>query len=125
MAIYHIGSLTIMLKKGFPPKALILLDAIIDTTETGYGAELFAEKAKAWSPTHNVIEQFPRTLIVHSEKDVLITINEVNKFYNKMKAVGNNIELSTIKNIGHGSYYWGDYKRQPDVVHVVNSWLTE
>lgn len=87
----------------FLPAALILLNAVTDTTDSGYGGKkLFGseEKSLACSVTHQMQNKMPPTLVFHGTKDAAVPYQNAVDFTTKMK-LHNRCELITFENMGH------------------------
>lgn len=64
------------------PNALVLFSAIIDTTKSGIGMELFPHKrdAKRTSPSRNIRRKLPPMLFFHGNEDPIVPVASVEKF---------------------------------------------
>ncbi len=90
------------------PVALILLNPVTDTKETGYGGPKrfggSAERALAASVTDQMPRRMPATIVFHGTADETVRYQNAVDFVSKMMANGNRCELVTFEGLGH-SYY--------------------
>ena len=88
----------------YDPNAIILFNPLINTGPKTYASNFFDDKFELHSPFHNVSSGSPPILIMTGTEDRLIKIDEVRQFTQKMKSVGNNIELIEYDGKKHGFF---------------------
>jgi len=84
------------------PNALILLFAVLDTSEKGYGNALIGGDWKTISPLHQIGPNMPPTIIFHGDKDNVAPYPILKKFCEAMKDNDNTYELVLEKGGVHG-----------------------
>ena len=84
------------------PDALILLFAVLDTSEKGYGNSLIGADWEKISPLHRILPNMPPTIIFHGDKDNVAPYPILEKFCETMKENGNTYELVLEKGGVHG-----------------------
>jgi acetyl esterase len=84
------------------PDALILLFAVLDTSEKGYGNALIGSDWKKISPLHQIGPGMPPTLVFHGDKDNVAPYPILIKFCETLKEQGNTYELILEKGGVHG-----------------------
>lgn len=85
------------------PAALFLSSAVTDTSAlTGYTPHRFGDNAEALSPVHQLDEAMPPILMFHACDDELVDYSTAVALYNKMKSSGNECELISVPQGGHG-----------------------
>jgi len=87
------------------PNAIILYNAVLDTTERGYGAKRFTkEKQTELSPCHQVTTGLPATLLLHGTADSVVPFENAERFTQLMNKAKNHCELITYKGADHGFF---------------------
>ncbi len=86
------------------PKALVLFNPVIDTTEKGYGAEKLGTRQLAASPVHHVRPGLPPTIIFHGTADTTVPFENVKRFQAEMRKTGNECELVPYEGEAHGFF---------------------
>jgi len=89
------------------PNALVLFNPVIDTTEKGYGASRLGDKTVAFSPVHHVAKGAPPAIVFHGTADKTVPFENVERFRDRMKAVGARCELVAFEGKGHGFFNTG------------------
>ena len=89
------------------PNALCLFNPVIDTTEKGYGASRLGDKKIAFSPVHHVAKGAPPAIVFHGTADKTVPFENVQRFEQRMKAVGARCELVAFEGKGHGFFNVG------------------
>jgi acetyl esterase len=95
-------------------KAIILFNPGTDTTEAGFGHELFNGKHLECSPFHHISAGLPSLLILHGEMDQLIPLTAISEFVRKWTVYGNVGELQIYSGQGHGFF---NYKAEGNVYY--------
>ncbi len=107
------------------PNALVLLFPVIDNSEEGFGYKRFKERYKEISPMHNISIGAPPTIIFSGTKDKLISVKTIEKYKQKMEAVGSRCDLFLYENGEHGLYGKNEeglsYKE--DVIYKTDAFL--
>ena len=86
------------------PNALILYNPVCDTTLQGYGGKRLGAKMLELSPVHHLHRQMPPTVIFHGEADKTVPLENVQRFKRLMQELGNDCDLVTYPNAGHGFF---------------------
>jgi len=86
------------------PRALVLFNPVIDTTEKGYGAEKLGTRQLDASPVHHVRPGLPPTIIFHGTADTTVPFENVKRFQAEMRKAGNECELVPYENESHGFF---------------------
>lgn len=93
------------------PRALILYNPVLDTTESGYGVEKVGQARKTEiSPCHLVRPGLPPTLVIHGTADKTVPFENAERFTREMQAAGNTCELIAVEGERHG-FFNGSYFR--------------
>ncbi|WP_460219400.1 alpha/beta hydrolase [Psychroserpens sp. MEBiC05023] len=91
------------------PNVIIVNSGVYDLTtrETKWITEQYKNKelAKEISPNHLFKKSPSKILLIHGEKDRNCPYETATFFYNQMKALGNDIELHTIKDADHWIWF--------------------
>jgi len=87
------------------PAALVLLNPVTDTKDTGYGGSkrfgATSERALACSVPDQMPKQMPPTIVFHATGDKTVPYANSVAFKDKMIANGNRCELVTFEGLGH------------------------
>ena len=87
------------------PAALVLLNPVTDTKDSGYGgAKRFgkdAARARACSVTDQMPAKMPPTIVFHATGDKTVSYSNSVAFRDKLMATGNRCELVTFEGLGH------------------------
>jgi len=94
------------------PRALVLFNPVIDTTEKGYGAEKLPGREVEASPVHHVRPGMPPTIIFHGTADTTVPFENVERFQRNMTEVGSRCELVPYDDQSHGFF---NYSRNIDI----------
>jgi len=86
------------------PMALVLFNPVVDTGKKGYGQSKVEGHEFEISPVHHIMAGTPPTLIMHGKRDTVVSYENVSRFKNTMKQMGNKCKLVGYKNQGHGFY---------------------
>jgi acetyl esterase/lipase/lysophospholipase L1-like esterase len=92
------------------PNAVIGYNPVFDTTDKGYGSEKVKGREKEISPCHQIKTNLPPMINFHGNKDTTVPIENAERFTQLMKYAGNQCELVTLENVGHG-FFNGDLFR--------------
>ena len=84
------------------PAAAILFSPVIDTSAEGYGNTMLGDRWREFSPLENIQPQMPPVIIFHAEDDVITPYSGVVKFREAMNKRGNQCELYSYPEGGHG-----------------------
>lgn len=84
--------------------AMILFNAVLDTTERGWGAEKLGDDQLRFSPLHNVRPDLPPSIVLHGTADRVTPYVNAVEFTEAMKQQGNDCELFTYPDVDHGFY---------------------
>lgn len=91
------------------PTAIIVNAGVYDLTtrETSWITATYKNKdiAKEISPNHLIKKSKVKMLLIHGDKDRNCPYETARYFYKEMKAIGNTIELHTVKNAKHFIWY--------------------
>jgi acetyl esterase/lipase len=102
------------------PAALVLLNPVTDTKDSGYGgSKRFGNdsaRALACSVPDQMPRQMPPTLVFHATGDTTVPYSNSVAFQEKMKSSGNRCELVTFEGLGHSynSSKFGDAGKAAD-----------
>lgn len=86
------------------PSALILFNAVIDNSKTGYGYKRVKDYWQDFSPLHNIHQNMPPTLSMIGTKDHLIPVQTAQLFQQKMHEVGIRSDLNIYEGGKHGFF---------------------
>ncbi len=105
------------------PNALILWSACLNTKEDPWFIEILRDSSlvEKSSPTHNIKENLPPTIIFHGYSDNLLPIWTIKEFTEKMKKFGNRCEL----NIYTGQDHLPWDKNKKDVYLKIERFLVD
>ena len=78
---------------------------------------------QALSPLNHVHNGLPPTLLIHGTSDLSVPYDQSVKYQEKLRAHGNDCDLRTIREAGHGINEWQDYDK--DWASYMTSWLQE
>jgi acetyl esterase len=92
------------------PKAIILFNPVLDTSENGYGFEKLNNRESEISPLDNIKKGIPPTLIFHGTDDTIVPFNNSVNFTQKMLDLGNSCHLIPYKGMNHGFFNKGVQK---------------
>lgn len=92
------------LKISCRPDALVLWDAVVDTTLTGYinGANRLKDRAPEISPVHHMRAGLPPMILFHCTGDECVPYWNVEKFVKVAREAGNRCELVSFEGKQHG-----------------------
>lgn len=87
------------------PAALVLLNPVTDTKDTGYGGSkrfgVSPERALACSVPDQMPKKMPPTIVFHATGDMTVPYANSVAFKKKMEDNGNRCELVTFEGLGH------------------------
>lgn len=92
------------------PMALVLFNPVVDTGKRGYGQKKVEGREFEISPVHHITAGMPPTLIMHGKKDTTVPYENVVRFKQAMKQVGNECILIGYRNQSHGFF---NFNRKP------------
>ena len=100
----HLALCNAILNETIHPAALVLLNPVVDTTETGYrkGTLRFDGHAEELSPYHLLKKALPPTLLLHGEADTIVPAQNIRDFAEKAQRFGTNLKLKFYPGRGHG-----------------------
>ncbi len=104
------------------PNALVLLNPVIDTSESGYGQKKIGDRWKELSPVDHVKPGLPPTIIFHSTGDQVVPFSGAKAFHDRSLAVGNHSELVVHEGGRHG-YFIFDEKSYQAVIERIDIFL--
>jgi acetyl esterase len=94
------------------PKAMILFNPVLDTTDKGYGAKSFKpEQQTDLSPCHHVRKGVVPTLVFHGTSDKTVPFENAERFAKLMKEAGNECVLVPFAGKDHG-FFNGSFFRK-------------
>lgn len=96
------------------PNAVIGLNPVFDTTKKGYGSEKVKGRETEISPCHQVKENLPPMLLFHGEADKTVPFENASRFNQLMLAAGNDCELISFENQGHGFFNGSFFRKNSD-----------
>lgn len=112
------------LKTDAKPNVVIVNSGVYDLTgnENRWITENYKNKAivKEISPNHLLKKSATKMLLIHGDNDRNCPYESAQYFYTEMKALGNTIELHTIKDAEHLIWYG---KHAPEVTKVTNAYI--
>lgn len=91
------------------PRALVLLNPVIDNGPGGFGHDRFSGNFHDFSPAHNVSPEAPPTLILSGTADHIVSVQCLKKFAADMQAAGARCDLRLYEGGGHGFYRKSDH----------------
>jgi acetyl esterase/lipase len=91
---------------------LVLFNPGFDATREHLASRLQG-RAKDVSPLHHLRKGLPPTIIFHGTEDQLIPIAQIEKFRDKMVALGNICELVKFEGMEHGFFNYGRHESKP------------
>ena len=97
------------------PDALVLLNPVIDTSETGYGQAKIGPRWKELSPVDHIRAKLPPTIIFHGTEDQVVPFCGAKKFSERSQKLGNDCLLVFHKGGRHG-YFIFDEKLYDSVI---------
>lgn len=126
--IYGLSDLT-LIGEGYPAEA-VKMHQSPGATEAlwvngalpfmpGGSIEEHPEKAAAANPITYVKEGLPPFLIMHGDKDTLVSPRQTERLHEALVAKGNDSTYYVVKGANHGDVYWN----QPEVVDVIIKFL--
>lgn len=86
------------------PNALLLFNPVYDNGPSGYGHSRVKKWFPAISPSHNLSEDDPPTIVFLGTKDDLIPVATAEKIHQKMQSLGIQSELHLYPNQSHGFF---------------------
>ncbi len=89
------------------PFALVLFNPVVDTGKRGYGQTKMQGREFEISPIHHITSNVPPTLIMHGKADITVPYENVVRFKQVMKQVGNKCVLKGYKKQTHGFFNYG------------------
>ena len=89
------------------PDALMLFNPVLDTTETGFGADRLGARARDLSPVHHVSKGAPPAIVFHGTADTVVPLENVERFRDEMTAAGSRCDLLAYEGEGHGFFNYG------------------
>lgn len=113
----HLALCHAMLPTGTRPAALVLVNPVVDTTQTGYrrGTPRFAGRERELSPIHLLSRPLPPTLILHGEADTVSPVQNIRDFAAKAQRLGTNLELRLYPGKQHGFLNHPSYRPDCDL----------
>jgi acetyl esterase/lipase len=95
------------------PKAMILFNPVLDTTDKGFGAKNFKpEQQTDLSPCHHVRKGIVPTLVFHGTTDKTVPFENVERFAKLMKEAGNECVLVPFAGKDHGFFNGSFFRKQ-------------
>jgi acetyl esterase/lipase len=94
------------------PKALVLLNAVIDNGPDGYGYDRIISYYPDFSPIDNIKPGFPPTTFHLGTNDNLIPVSTGQLFKQRIEAAGGRCDLHLYEDGIHGFFYQEPYKTQ-------------
>ncbi len=108
------------------PKGVVLYNPAIDLIDGWENGRKKCEAAgidpKSFSPAHHIRAGLPPTIVMSGEKDALITPAMLSGFQSRMKAAGNQCDVTIYPGAGHGFFNFG--RDKGDHFHPT-MWQTE
>jgi len=98
------------------PNALILFNPVINNGPDGYGYDRVKDYYKSFSPTDNIYEGMPPTLIMVGTKDKYVSRKTVLDFQDRMIKHNNQCDIYYYSNQPHGFFNKGKIK-DPQYFH--------
>lgn len=100
----HLALCHALLPTGTRPAALVLVNPVVDTTQTGYrrGTPRFAGRERELSPIHLLSHPLPPTLILHGEADTVSPVQNIRDFADRARRLGTNLQLRLYPGRQHG-----------------------
>lgn len=88
------------------PNALLLFNAVIDNGPgaSNYGYDRVGDDYVWFSPSHNVREELPPTIILQGTQDKLIPVSVAENFKDSMEKHGNRCDIVLYEGVGHGFF---------------------
>ena len=86
------------------PFALVLYNPVVDTGKRGYGSKKVEGREFDISPVHHIASGVPPTLIMHGKADETVPYENVLRFKQIMKQVGNECTLKGYRKQNHGFF---------------------
>ena len=100
------------------PNAMVLFNPVLDTTKKGFGAGRFSDEQKtALSPCHHVRAGIVPTVLFHGTADKTVPFENAERFARLMKEAGNNCELVSYKDQGHGFFNGPHFRNKSDGIY--------
>lgn len=106
------------INQNFPPIALILLSAVLDTSPQGYGFDKLKERFIELSPLEHISSDLPSTLIIHSEIDSVVPFKGVELFYQQLQQYNVLTQIYTENIDDHGFYVFNPSSNLQDVEFI-------
>ncbi len=106
------------------PRALVLLNPVIDTSPAGYGHKKFNGDWRELSPLHQVRPGLPPTVVFHGTNDATTPYPGAAAFAEAMHAAGNTCVLHTLEGFGHG-YFRVDPDAYADTLRHIERFFRE
>ncbi|KGD79997.1 acetyl esterase/lipase [Pantoea sp. PNA 14-12] len=79
------------------------------------------DKARQASPMGHLANPKPPFLIMHGDKDSLVSPHQSAQLFDALKKAGDQVEYVVVKGAEHGDEVW----YQPDVIRLVVNWFSE
>lgn len=86
------------------PKAMILFNPVVDTTENGFGSEKLGKKSIELSPIHHIAPGMPPSIVFHGTDDKTVPFENARDFCSEMVRNGNASTLVSYEGKGHGFF---------------------
>jgi len=86
------------------PNALILLNPVVDLGPGNYAHKRFGDRYIDLSPTDNIVEGAPPSIILVGTKDRIVPVKMVQSFKEKMEAVGSRCDLVLYEDQAHAFF---------------------
>ncbi len=99
------------------PNAMLLFNAVLDTTENGCGASRFPGRETVSSANHNIHEGIVPALVLHGTADTTTPFVNATDFKAAMDAHGNICELIPFEGAGHGFFNGSQHREKSDNVN--------
>jgi len=105
------------------PNALILLNPVIDLGPGAYAHKRIGNRFLDLSPTDNITEGAPPSIILVGTNDRIISVDMVKAFKQKMEAVGSRCDLILYKDQDHAFFAKKPIKYFIDTTHEIDKFL--
>ena len=89
------------------PKAMVLFNPVVDTTESGFGYDKLGERGLELSPVHHVRPNMPPTILFHGTGDKTVPYENAVRFCEVMVNNGNECTLISYEGQPHGFFNFG------------------
>jgi acetyl esterase/lipase len=88
--------------RGAAPAALLLLEAVLDTSDKGFGNDLLGERAAALSPRDHVPASLPPVFLLYGTADQVVPADGALAFAAAARARGASVEEVPVEGARHG-----------------------